>query len=91
MKTAAELTAEYFATGTLAGLPSGHFIDGDFVQPSHNRTLESFDPGRGEAFARLKEHMQDCPRHALPFSIPPGAIGLLAFSGGGASRKQELA
>jgi aldehyde dehydrogenase (NAD+)/betaine-aldehyde dehydrogenase len=53
MPAASELIAEYQATGTLKALPLGHFIDGRFAQPSHNRTMESFDPGRGEAFARF--------------------------------------
>ena len=53
MSGASELIAEYQATGTLKALPLGHFIDGSFTQPSHNRTMESFDPGRGEAFARF--------------------------------------
>lgn len=53
MSGASELIAEYQATGTLKALPLGHFIDGSFTQPSHNRAMESFDPGRGEAFARF--------------------------------------
>ncbi|MCX2721040.1 aldehyde dehydrogenase family protein [Roseibium salinum] len=53
MANASDLIAEYRSTGTLAALPLGHFIDGAFCRPSHNRTLESFDPGRGEAFARF--------------------------------------
>ena len=47
------LSAEYFATGTLAGLPQGHFIDGAFVAPVSGRTMESFDPGTGRAFTRF--------------------------------------
>jgi hypothetical protein len=53
MATKSDLIEEYQETGTLKALPSGHFIDGGFSQPSHNRTMESFDPGRGEAFARF--------------------------------------
>lgn len=53
MTPAQDLIAEYEKTGTLAALPLGHFIDGAFTQPSHNRTMESFDPGRGSAFARF--------------------------------------
>ncbi|WP_269585368.1 aldehyde dehydrogenase family protein [Roseibium sp. Sym1] len=53
MLTANELLEEYAETGTLSALPLGHFIDGTFTQPSHNRTMDSFDPGRGEAFARF--------------------------------------
>jgi len=49
--TAQDLAADVLKTGTLAGLPEGHFIDGSFARPSHNKTMESFDPGRGEAFA----------------------------------------
>ena len=51
MSTAETLAAEVLKTGTLAGLPDGHFIDGEFTRPSHNQSMESFDPGRGEAFA----------------------------------------
>ncbi|GAA0775629.1 aldehyde dehydrogenase family protein [Roseibium denhamense] len=53
MSKSAELIKEYQETGTLSALPSGHFIDGVFVEPSHNRTMESFDPGKGKAFARF--------------------------------------
>ena len=51
MSTAETLAAEVLRTGTLKGLPDGHFIDGQFSRPSHNQSMESFDPGRGEAFA----------------------------------------
>ncbi|MBD1545492.1 aldehyde dehydrogenase family protein [Roseibium aggregatum] len=51
MSTAETLAAEVLKTGTLEGLPDGHFIDGQFSRPSHNQSMESFDPGRGEAFA----------------------------------------
>jgi len=53
MSSANAFLNEYAETGTLEILPLGHFIDGTFTQPSHNRTMESFDPGRGEAFARF--------------------------------------
>ncbi|MEM9634012.1 MAG: aldehyde dehydrogenase family protein [Pseudomonadota bacterium] len=53
MLNASELIAEYEKTGSLEALPVGHFIDGSFSQPAHNRTMESYDPGRGEAFARF--------------------------------------
>lgn len=51
MLRAETLAAEVLKTGTLAGLPDGHFIDGAYTKASHNRTMESFDPGSGEAFA----------------------------------------
>lgn len=44
------LVSEYFSTGTLTGLPAGHFIDGAFVAASGNRTMETFDPGSARAF-----------------------------------------
>jgi aldehyde dehydrogenase (NAD+) len=44
------LVSEYFSTGTLTGLPAGHFIDGVFVAASGNRTMETFDPGAARAF-----------------------------------------
>ena len=53
MLQASDLIAEYEKIGTLSALPIGHFIDGVFTQPSHNRTMESFDPGKGGAFARF--------------------------------------
>jgi len=45
------LVAEVLATGTLTGLPQGHFIGGRFVAPISGNTMESFDAGRGRAFA----------------------------------------
>lgn len=53
MASQKDLIAEYEKTGTLSALPMGHFIDGAFVQPEHSRTMESFDPGKGAAFARF--------------------------------------
>ena len=44
------LVGEYFANGTLAGLPSGHFIDGAFVGASGARMMETFDPGSARAY-----------------------------------------
>jgi aldehyde dehydrogenase (NAD+) len=49
----ADLVAEAIRTGTLAGLPGGHFIDGRFVESASGRRMESFDPGRGKAFATV--------------------------------------
>ncbi len=49
----AELIAEAVRTGTLADLPGGHFIDGHFVDSASARRMESFDPGRGKAFATV--------------------------------------
>lgn len=53
MLAVTDLLKEYTETGTLKALPLGHFIDGAFAQPAHNRTMESFDPGKGAAFARF--------------------------------------
>lgn len=47
------LANEVLRSGTLAGLPTGHFIDGHFTAPFAGRMMESFDPGRGEAFAEF--------------------------------------
>lgn len=44
------LVAEYFQTGTLAGLPSRHFIGGRWVESAGGGQMESFDPGSGQAF-----------------------------------------
>ncbi|TYC56082.1 aldehyde dehydrogenase family protein [Rhodobacterales bacterium] len=37
----------------LKGLPSGHYICGRFVPGENATMMESFDPGRGEAFAQF--------------------------------------
>ncbi len=47
----AELVEEVRRSGTLAGLPRGHFIGGRFVASVSGREMESFDPGRGVPFA----------------------------------------
>ncbi len=44
------LVEEYFATGTIAGLPDGHFIDGAFVAPASGGKMETYDPGSSRAF-----------------------------------------
>lgn len=44
------LVAEYFETGTLAGLPDRHFIGGDWVAPVAGQMMETFDAGSGRAF-----------------------------------------
>jgi len=52
MTTVQDLAQDYLSRGKLAALPDGHFIDGKVTQPS-NRKMESFDPGRAEAFAEF--------------------------------------
>ncbi|MDF3936046.1 aldehyde dehydrogenase family protein [Pseudomonas citronellolis] len=47
------LVEEYFASGTLAGLPSRHFIDGAWRASVNGSELETFDPGLGQPFARV--------------------------------------
>ena len=47
----AELVEEARRTGTLEGLPAGHFIEGRFVPSLGGATMKSFDPGRGVPFA----------------------------------------
>lgn len=49
----ARLVEEALRTGTLSGLPDGHFIAGRFVASASGRRMESFDPGRGVAFASV--------------------------------------
>lgn len=44
------LVGEYFSSGTLSGLPDGHFIDGAFIAAVDGRTMETFDPGAARAF-----------------------------------------
>lgn len=43
------LVAEYFASGTLSGLPSKHFIGGSFAEGAA-RSMDTFDPGASRAF-----------------------------------------
>lgn len=46
-----DLLDQAMRAGTLPGLPEGLYLDGSF-QPAHaGRRMESFDPGKGEAFA----------------------------------------
>lgn len=45
------LIAEYFASGTLAGLPRDHWIDGRWTAAGSGEFMETFDPGIGRAFA----------------------------------------
>lgn len=47
------LVDEVFATGTLKGLPSIHFINGRRVPSSSGRTMDIFDPGSGRPFAHV--------------------------------------
>lgn len=47
----AGLVEEARQSGTLAGLPRGHFIDGRFVASISGAEMASFDPGRGVPFA----------------------------------------
>ncbi|HEV7259156.1 MAG TPA: aldehyde dehydrogenase family protein [Bosea sp. (in: a-proteobacteria)] len=49
----AGLIDEARRSGTLAGLPHGHFIGGRSVPSASGEEMESFDPGRGVAFARV--------------------------------------
>ena len=44
-------THELLQSGASLELPSGHFVDGQFVTSSSASFMESVDPGRGEAFA----------------------------------------
>ncbi|MEO0977067.1 MAG: aldehyde dehydrogenase family protein [Pseudomonadota bacterium] len=68
MANANDLIAEYRNTGTLGLLPAGHFIDGTFSQPAHNRTMESFDPGSGTPFARFTAGTKEDVDHAVASS-----------------------
>lgn len=47
------LIAEAIETGTLAGLPEAHFIEGRYVPPAAGRTMESYDPGTGKVFSQF--------------------------------------
>jgi acyl-CoA reductase-like NAD-dependent aldehyde dehydrogenase len=48
--TLGELIANYRTSGRLDGLPSEHFITGEWTPPAAGRTMESFDAGTGRAF-----------------------------------------
>lgn len=50
MTEADNLVSEYFNSGTLAGLPDGHFIAGQWAAPLAGVKMETFDPGTGRAF-----------------------------------------
>ncbi len=50
MSMTGRLVAEYFATGTLAGLPDRHFIGGEWTPAASGGKMETFDPGIGRAF-----------------------------------------
>lgn len=45
--------AEILSTGRLSGLPAGHFIDGGFVASRSGGMMETFDAGRGAAYAEF--------------------------------------
>lgn len=47
------LVQEAQTTGTLAGLPNYHFIDGAAVTSADGGTMETLDPGTGRVFARF--------------------------------------
>jgi acyl-CoA reductase-like NAD-dependent aldehyde dehydrogenase len=47
------LVREILETGTLKGLPEGHYIGGKFVGSVNGGRMDSFDPGRGVAFAEF--------------------------------------
>jgi aldehyde dehydrogenase (NAD+) len=59
------LLDEVHATGTLSGLPQGHFIDGEYRAGSTPDLLETFDPGTGRAFARFAAGDQPEIDHAV--------------------------
>src|SRR3982751_2467527 len=46
-----ELVHEAQASGTLAGLPDKHLINGTFVLSANGGRMETVDPGTGLAFA----------------------------------------
>ena len=53
--TAETLVADYFRSGTLAGLPKDHYIDGRFAPSSNGASLDIHDPGAGKVFARVAD------------------------------------
>lgn len=53
MKDTARHVAAYFASGTIAGLPQGHFIDGRQVEAAAGARMQSYDPATGKVFAEF--------------------------------------
>lgn len=53
------LVSEILSTGRLAGLPNGHFIDGAFVASLGGGRMETFDAGRGVAYAEFAAGTSD--------------------------------
>ncbi|MES2976855.1 MAG: aldehyde dehydrogenase family protein [Pseudomonadota bacterium] len=51
--TLTQLVQAALSTGTLAGLPDGHLIDGRFVPSISGAMMDSTDPGTGRVFARF--------------------------------------
>lgn len=51
MLTQPDSLLRYMQDASGLGLPDGHFIDGGFRAPRVGRSMQSEDPGRGEAFA----------------------------------------
>ncbi len=47
------LVEEYFTSGTLAGLPDRHFIDGGWHASVSGDRMECIDPGRGRRFHQV--------------------------------------
>jgi len=53
------LIAEYRATGTLAGLPQGHFICGRFQPSVSGRKMDSADPGLARTWVQFAAGVAD--------------------------------
>lgn len=53
MLTQPDSLLRYMQDASGLGLPDGHFIDGGFRAPRAGRSMQSEDPGRGEAFAEF--------------------------------------
>jgi len=51
MLTTPDSLLKYLTDVTDLRLPDGHFIDGTYQAARSGRTMQSEDPGRGEAFA----------------------------------------
>jgi aldehyde dehydrogenase (NAD+)/betaine-aldehyde dehydrogenase len=62
--TVQDIAQDYLTTGKLPALPEGHFIDGKRI-PASSRKMESFDPGRAEAFAEFSLGSEDDMNQAI--------------------------
>ena len=62
------LWGQYRASGTLSGLPDGHFIHGAFCPSVGGQRMDSVDPGSGKVFTRFAAGEADDVERAVASS-----------------------